>query len=151
MAEQLGVDDLLFSPFSVTLNEKDKDYIKTFASPIEDYVKEDKQCLDKGLRRRKFFGKGSPHCHGVNNDSTLIKWNGDVLPCCNIEYHTSEENFRDEVIMGNVFDDGGFKPVWNNEKYRQFRKKVTLNRDSHPFCIDCTRRFPAFDDYFLKK
>ena len=44
----------------------------------------------------------------------VILWNGDVAICC--------YDFSGEIIIGNIFKDGGFKKILKSEKYRKYRK-----------------------------
>ncbi len=47
---------------------------------------------------------------------SVIYWNGDVAVCCH--------DFNGEIIIGNVFRDGGFKKVWKSKKYGGIRKQI---------------------------
>ena len=62
-------------------------------------------------------------------NSTVITWNGDVVPCC-----------RDPLgkfVMGNVFEKP-LRQIWNNDKYRAFRKRLLTNQNSIGICRLCT-------------
>lgn len=59
-----------------------------------------------------------------------ITWDGQVVPCC------FDKNA--EHLFGNAFE-SGFKEVWNHSQaYRDFRKKLFLDRKSIEICKNCT-------------
>jgi radical SAM protein with 4Fe4S-binding SPASM domain len=60
---------------------------------------------------------------------TYITAVGDVTPCC-------RNNDNMHYICGNVFRDS-FNSIWNNAKYRQFRRFLRENR-LLGLCRDCT-------------
>lgn len=64
-------------------------------------------------------------CHWVRQ--SVILWNGDVICCC--------YDFEGELVVGNVFRDGGFKKIWNSNKYKKYRKKI-LRREFN-LCKNC--------------
>jgi radical SAM protein with 4Fe4S-binding SPASM domain len=51
---------------------------------------------------------------------TVINWNGSVSPCCAV--------YPEKDDFGNIFDAGGFKKIWNNEKYRVARRIIRRKR-----------------------
>lgn len=59
---------------------------------------------------------------------SVIDWNGNVIPCCYdaYEYH----------VFGNVFKEK-FSKIWNNKKYKTFRKQVLKNKSKIPLCAKC--------------
>lgn len=59
---------------------------------------------------------------------TEITWNGDVLPCCEDE----EANF----VMGNIFKED-LASIWNNDKYKEFRKKILKKQKDVFICSRC--------------
>ena len=61
--------------------------------------------------------------------STVITWNGDVLPCC--------RDPQSEFIMGNIFE-ADLREIWNNSKYLAFRKKILKGQASVPMCDLCS-------------
>ena len=48
--------------------------------------------------------------------SAVILWNGDVSVCC--------YDYDGKHVVGNVFEDGGFRAIYKSEKYREFRHKI---------------------------
>lgn len=61
--------------------------------------------------------------------TSVITWNGDVLPCC----FDKDADFK----MGNL-KEKSFKEIWHSLKYQSFRKKIRNNRKSIEMCKNCT-------------
>jgi len=64
----------------------------------------------------------------------VVNWNGAVSPCCAV--------YPEKYDFGNMFDAGGFKKIWNNEKYRAARKiirqkKTHSSLDKEIICSYC--------------
>lgn len=64
----------------------------------------------------------------------VINWNGSVSPCCAV--------YPEEYDFGNIFNDGGFKKIWNNGKYRTARRIIRQRRirgseDMQNICAIC--------------
>ena len=66
--------------------------------------------------------------------SSYIAANGDVVPCCQIADSSV-------VKMGNVFDEP-FANIWNNDKYRELRRRIAGN-DIPNYCRTCYGMKPA--------
>lgn len=62
-------------------------------------------------------------------NSTIITWNGDVVPCC--------RDPQAKFVMGNVFETP-LRKIWNNEKYVAFRKRLLRDQKSIGICRLCT-------------
>ena len=60
--------------------------------------------------------------------SSYIAANGDVIPCCQIADSSV-------VKMGNVFDEP-FANIWNNDRYRELRRRIANNDIPH-YCRSC--------------
>ena len=54
--------------------------------------------------------------------------NGDVVPCC--------RDVNGEHVMGNVHEEA-FEKIWNNKRYKDFRKKVLSNQKDINICKLC--------------
>lgn len=77
----------------------------------------------------------------------VIKFNGDVIPCC---YHRLGEQYvggKDARVIGNVFQTS-VREVWNSPAYRLLRRMVSQPARSEPdgaasrsFCAGCTQIF----------
>jgi radical SAM protein with 4Fe4S-binding SPASM domain len=61
--------------------------------------------------------------------SSVITWDGQVVPCC----FDKNANFQ----MGNLIENTFFE-IKNNEKYTQFRKQVFTDRSQINICKNCT-------------
>lgn len=79
-----------------------------------------------------------------NRHACIVPWynvyidvNGNVFPCCFL--------ITSNYIMGNIFEDA-FDKIWTNNKYRDFRKKMTEDRPNLDGCRSCPRN----DDLLIK-
>ena len=87
-----------------------------------------------------------PLCHWPY-DSMVIKYNGDVIPCCNFRHATQYVAGEDARIFGNVFS-SSVHAIWNSDVYAKTRRLVvdpTLfdedkGLESH-FCHGCPALF----------
>jgi len=61
--------------------------------------------------------------------STVITWDGNVLPCC--------RDAQGHHIMGNVFEQS-FNEIWNGEKYRKFRRQISEIQSGMKLCRLCS-------------
>jgi len=68
------------------------------------------------------------HCFRMWS-SSVITWNGTVVPCC----FDKDARYR----IGNVKEQTFIK-TWKNEAYREFRKKILSSRKSIDICTNCT-------------
>jgi MoaA/NifB/PqqE/SkfB family radical SAM enzyme len=64
-----------------------------------------------------------PLCHWPHH-SMVIKYNGDVIPCCSYRIGHQYSTTDDARAFGNVFQTG-VADVWNNEKFRQARRMIS--------------------------
>jgi len=113
IAKDLGVDEALVLPPCVRNIEQAKEMLPT----DEKYWLYDKKAYQQDILKVK--GPKNPYCPWIWY-STLITWDGNVLPCC--------RDAQAEYVMGNIFQEDLVK-IWNNKIYREFRKKF-LNRKS---------------------
>ncbi len=56
--------------------------------------------------------------------SMLIKYNGDVIPCCQYRQSMQYSSKNDPLILGNVFETSVWQ-VWNSDQYRELRRLVS--------------------------
>ncbi|MFO7723096.1 MAG: radical SAM/SPASM domain-containing protein [Bacteroidales bacterium] len=61
--------------------------------------------------------------------STVITWDGMVVPCC----YDKDATFA----MGSLQSDP-FTAIWKGKKYRSFRKKLFSRRSTIPICTNCS-------------
>jgi len=77
----------------------------------------------------------------------VIKYNGDVIPCCNYRIGEQYDRTKKPVVLGNVFETG-VMGVWNQEGYQMIRrglKKVVHMREDS-FCYGCSLLFNTNSD-----
>jgi MoaA/NifB/PqqE/SkfB family radical SAM enzyme len=75
----------------------------------------------------------------------LVKYNGDVIPCCHHRIGEQYSKSDDSRSTGNLLQ-AGVREIWNSPKYRQMRRlvsnpsKVSLEADAtESFCYGCPR------------
>jgi radical SAM protein with 4Fe4S-binding SPASM domain len=59
----------------------------------------------------------------------VITWDGKVLPCC----FDKDASF----IMGDLNKES-FRSIWNNNRYKEFRKQILTGRERIEICRNCT-------------
>ncbi|MDR2410146.1 MAG: SPASM domain-containing protein [Bacteroidales bacterium] len=71
-----------------------------------------------------------------------IRYDGEVIPCC--EYRIGEQYVKNTtpISLGNVFKES-VKTVWNNKYYKIMRKYVfdPSMKPCAPFCVGCQYLF----------
>lgn len=79
--------------------------------------------------------------------TTVIKWNGDVIPCCLHRQGMQYAPGADARVFGNVFQKG-IGEIWNSPQYRQARRVASdPTRSNHEpalkshFCDACPTLF----------
>lgn len=77
--------------------------------------------------RLRLRGKIRPGCRRLKN-SAVINCDGTVVPCC-YDIYT-------EYPLGNVLQDS-FVNIWNGERYRAFRRRVRLEKETLAICRKC--------------
>jgi MoaA/NifB/PqqE/SkfB family radical SAM enzyme len=75
--------------------------------------------------------------------STVIKWNGDVIPCCTHRQGSQYAPGEDARVFGNVFEKN-LVEIWNSKAYRIARQMVSNPSVSgsspeykNHFCAEC--------------
>lgn len=87
---------------------------------------------------------------------TLIKYNGDVIPCCNHRLGKQYTAEGDKLVLGNVFQTS-LEEIWNSPEYQRIRGLMTHPERavSEPamrslFCFGCLMIFQTdIRKYFL--
>jgi MoaA/NifB/PqqE/SkfB family radical SAM enzyme len=94
--------------------------------------------------------KRVPQCYWPHG-STVIKYNGDVIPCCSFRIGHQYTESEDPRVLGNVFTTS-LREIWNNKKYRDARRMVNnpeVIRDEpeleNHFCYGCGAIFETTD------
>jgi MoaA/NifB/PqqE/SkfB family radical SAM enzyme len=119
------------------------DQLTEFWGSLHNYV-------DCGPDRYTVYGPKKkprwPYCKWPHF-STVIKYNGDVIPCC--WYREGEQYTRDgdARVIGNVFETS-LKEIWRSQEYQEIRRIVAdpeaadslaSSRDS--FCYGCSQLY----------
>ncbi len=90
----------------------------------------DEEAFKRGVLKPKYVPDN--RCNWIYY-STIITWNGDVVPCC--------RDATGKHVMGNVFQEE-FNTIWNGPKYREFRRKISTQQGSVDICRLCAS-FPV--------
>lgn len=135
MADKIGVDKFhLKSVNLATISETNA--TKTISRSIAD------KFLPESVKLRRF---GQDEERNVSNKcnwlykNAYIMWNGDVTTCC---YDTYNIN-----VMGNLFEEGSLRAVWNNSKYRKLRQQVNTDiSKAGKLCSCCPEHGFVYND-----
>lgn len=118
LAKELGVDRLLIKTTQVMTLEEAKEWLPENEKYRRYELTEDafKVKQGQGVCPRVWL-------------TTLIDWNGQVVPCC------FDKN--GEHALGDLADGQTFAEIWRNEKYSDFRHRMLTNRNSIDICRNC--------------
>ena len=126
LAKEVGVDRLLIK----TIEVRNKEEAAEWLPQSEKY------------RRYDFDGE---HFEVKNSNkkscprpwlSTLINWDGSVVPCC------FDKN--GEYEMGNINSPQSLDEIWRGEKFEKFRYKLSTDRKSIDMCRNCNQGLGSF-------
>jgi MoaA/NifB/PqqE/SkfB family radical SAM enzyme len=87
--------------------------------------------------------KLTPRCLWPHS-STVIRFDGAVIPCCLWRVGRQYGSARDGIVLGNVFQTP-LSAIWNGEAYRQIRRQVSnpvrdaQRRTAPSFCDRCPK------------
>ncbi len=146
LAKRLGVDQLTVTTL---LTDWGKEEMAGAIGPID--VSRGDSEVDRSLRESREvaaeIGMAFSVEHGQRYSrtnrcvwpwqSSYIAANGDVVPCCQIADSSV-------VKMGNVFEEP-FAQIWNNDKYRELRRRIAGN-DIPDYCRTCYGMKPVAAD-----
>ncbi len=126
LAKQLGVDRLILKTVNIYENLVPKKLLLRLA----------KKFLPSEKKYRRYEIKDDKIVHKLAKKAgcpglwigTVINYDGNVVPCCYDAYEWH--------LFGNAFKEE-FKKIWNNEKYRAFRKAVLKNKRNIKLCKYC--------------
>ncbi len=122
LAEKLGVDEAAVIDPCV----RDMDQARQFLPRDERYWFYDTEAFQRGVLRPKLIPNN--RCEWIWH-STMITWNGDVVPCCR-DPHARH-------VMGNVLQEP-LAAIWNGPRYRAFRKKILTAQGQIDICRLCS-------------
>ncbi|RLD16931.1 radical SAM protein [candidate division KSB1 bacterium] len=130
LAKELGVDRLLIKTIEVHS------------------VQEAKEWLPQNEKYRRYYFDGQKLI--VKNAekkscprpwlSTLINWDGGLVPCC------FDKN--GDYEMGNILNVRNLDEIWFSEKFQKFRTQLNTNRKSIDICRNCNQGFGSFIPQF---
>lgn len=121
IAKRTGVDKLTFKTVNIKYGPgRGEEKIEKFL-PRHDNLS---RYLPRSTRRKVYLKN---KCYRLWF-STVINWDGEVVPCC----YDADGSFS----FGNI-DEAGLKTVWNNSNYRQFREDVLKDKKGITLCKDC--------------
>ena len=69
--------------------------------------------------------------------TSVVNWDGSVSPCC----YDPNRVFD----LGNMFKEGSFGKIWNNEKYQNLRKTVMKSKQNILMCRECPGKLMGLD------
>jgi MoaA/NifB/PqqE/SkfB family radical SAM enzyme len=115
------------------------DEFVTFWGDLHNWTSCDPANFDvRGPRPRKCF----PRCHWPYF-TTVIKWNGDVIPCCTYRQGMQYAPGADARVFGNVFEKD-LREIWNSPDYQHARRMAAdpMRSNQEPalkshFCDAC--------------
>ena len=125
LAEGLGVE--------LRIHRMRTDMGKELFEKTEDSMERDKDWIPRSKEYclADIDNKGKktkPKCKHLWN-TTVINWDGAVLPCCAV--------YGEKYRFGNALKES-FASIWNNEKYRLARREVLDKiKNSHTICHTC--------------
>ncbi len=126
VADELGVDGRIIKPVSFNVADwDDPDTRKTF---FEEFFPENEQYRVYKRRGDDWWWKKDEldFCTAPWRSITVLA-DGSIVPCC--------RDPRGRYTMGNVAD--GVLKVWNNDKFRAFRRALVRAREKMDICKVC--------------
>jgi len=128
LVKDIGVDDLKLKTLNLEMEVKgEKEKYKNMLPEDEKYSR-----YKKNLKKKDI----SQGCKRLWLTS-VVNWDGSVSPCC---YDPNRS-----IGLGNMFEQGSFKGVWNSKKYQAFRKAVMKNKEKILICKDCPGHLTGLD------
>ncbi|PWH81675.1 hypothetical protein DIS18_13415 [Algibacter marinivivus] len=131
-----------FSKAKILFKKIGVDQITSFWGSLGNYTDTDPKQNESNIPRSKGL---VPRCMWPYV-YMLIKYNGDVIPCCNFrlgQQYTKQKS----VILGNVFE-SSVENIWKSKKYAELRKlvsnpnKIKSNEEmKKSFCYGCPSLF----------
>jgi len=121
LAEEIGIDDVLFKTAQVYDFGKDPNQLIPTIDKYSRYTKQD-DCI------YKFKGSLANHCWRLWHDP-VITWDGLVAPCCfdkDAQHKLGDLKTR------------SFKEIWKNGEYKKFRMKILQGRKNIDICSNCS-------------
>lgn len=121
LAEEVGVDEVRFKTAQVYDYQTDPNNLIPTQTKYSRYKKD----RDGNMQLK---GKLANHCWRLWH-APVITWDGLVVPCC----FDKDADHR----MGDLKQQG-FKEVWKNARYQQFRQNLLKGRKEIDICANCS-------------
>jgi radical SAM protein with 4Fe4S-binding SPASM domain len=122
LGRRLGVDEANVIDPCVRNMEQAKQFLPT----DERYWFYDKGAFNLGQLRPKLLPDNQ--CWWIWH-STLVTWNGDVVPCC--------RDPQGKHVMGNLLEQD-LSEIWNGRKYKEFRRRILTDQGKIDICRLCS-------------
>jgi len=120
LAEEIGVDGVRYKTAQVYDFENGNPLIPT----IDKYARYKKQANGKYAIKNSLDN----HCWKLWH-SCVISWDGLVVPCC----FDKDADYK----LGDLKKDN-FATIWQDDNYKQFRKKLLTGRKNIEICANCS-------------
>jgi len=120
IANEIGVDKVLFKTAQIYDYKNGNPLIPT----IDKYSRYKEQ-LDGTFKIKNRLANS---CWKMWH-SNVITWDGKMVPCC--------FDKDAEFVMGDL-KENTFHEIWNEKKYKKFRKVISKGRDKIEMCKNCT-------------
>jgi len=120
--KELGADEVVIISPCVRTVEQGKEFL-----PTDDrYWIYDRKAFADGV----LVPKKVPHnrCWWIYY-STVVLWNGDVVPCC--------RDACGKYVMGNLLNQP-FKDIWNSWEYKELRWRIAADQSKIDLCRLCS-------------
>ncbi|MGC8663586.1 MAG: tungsten cofactor oxidoreductase radical SAM maturase [Thermoplasmata archaeon] len=142
VANDLGVAKIMISNLLPMKDEQAKEIVYDNITPYEKYIKE---FMMKAMSLRimiilpEFKLRTERVCDFMERKSTVVSWDGSVVPCYRFlhtypEYIFGRRKIVKKYSFGNITE-RSLSNIWNSEEYMKFRFMVSLS--IYPSCIDC--------------
>jgi radical SAM protein with 4Fe4S-binding SPASM domain len=128
LAREIGVDDVWFKTAQVYDYENDPNHLIPTIDKYSRYRKNNNRVEVKNTLEN--------HCWRLWH-APVITWDGLVVPCC-----------FDKDAQHQLGDLKGrpFKEIWQDEKYKLFRKKIMQSRKNIDICANCSEGTRVWSD-----
>jgi radical SAM protein with 4Fe4S-binding SPASM domain len=128
LAREIGVDDVWFKTAQVYDYENDPNHLIPTIDKYSRYRKNNNRIEVKNTLEN--------HCWRLWH-APVITWDGLVVPCC-----------FDKDAQHQLGDLKGrpFKEIWQDEKYKLFRKKIMQSRKNIDICANCSEGTRVWSD-----
>jgi radical SAM protein with 4Fe4S-binding SPASM domain len=133
LSKEMGIDRLLIKNIEVRSIEEAKLWL-----PVNDKYR--RYNFDGNTLKVKNSNKKSCPRPWL---STLINWDGSVVPCC------FDKN--GDYEMGNINNANELDDIWRSDKFIKFRRQLSTNRKSIDMCRNCNQGFGGFIPEFSLK